>query len=356
MDTADGQGVGVAQPAGPATSRWFRPWPKRPGGVAQRRSKKHEQDRATRVVQQESLCYVGLANCSLPAAFPSAVHGVAAQVERRSALGPVAQAGGEGVRRGQLRPRASAGAGKRSSGKPCDRAHLKQQKMRGSLGARLLRKRGDSRCQGRQPTPEATAGPAAHAGGHRFQRIRSKYMCPAGSTCGLFGWAGIIVLDQPGGSTYIERGSFRMRSAPLGPAADACRKRRRPCARDPVVTTEGGRQVTSGVQGGLATWLGITPLNVRLGCMMQLPLRKRSEKMPGMSMQSWCHVLHVPFKGQRKVALQAKLAAALHAGATVPVAEGVPAAAAGAPKAASTVAILVSPQQGDGSRRQDSLP
>jgi hypothetical protein len=108
-------------------------------------------------------------------------------------------------------------------------------------------------------------------------------------------------------------------------------------------------------QGDLAKWLGITPLSVRLGCMMQLPLRKRAEKMPGMSMESWCRVLHVPFKGQRKVALQAKLAAALHADATVFAAEGGPAAVARAPEAASTVAILSSPQQGDGPCRQISL-
>jgi hypothetical protein len=45
--------------------------------------------------------------------------------------------------------------------------------------------------------------------------------------------------------------------------------------------------------------------------MRELPLQKRSERTPGMSLQSWCAVLRVPYKGKRKEVLQVHLAAAL---------------------------------------------
>jgi len=68
-------------------------------------------------------------------------------------------------------------------------------------------------------------------------------------------------------------------------------------------------------EGTLKAWLPTVPLQEQLACLQQLPLQRRHEPRPGLSLQSWCRALRVPFKHAKRKTVRAQVAAALRAAA-----------------------------------------
>ena len=69
----------------------------------------------------------------------------------------------------------------------------------------------------------------------------------------------------------------------------------------------------------IAAWLGTMPLRAQLDYLWSLPLQKRSEWKSGMSLESWCAALHVPFKAGMKEDIRSELASMLRDISALPV-------------------------------------